>query len=89
VPKLKVGAVIHWHDIMLPMNYWKDWTHTGTQFWNESYMLHAFLLFNETYQIIWASRYMHLRHASNIAASIPSFQPDKHRITSFWLQRVK
>jgi hypothetical protein len=89
VPKLKMGAVIHWHDIMLPMNYWKDWTHTGTQFWNESYMLHAFLLFNETYQIVWASRYMHLNHASNIVASIPSFQPEKHRITSFWLQRVK
>lgn len=88
VPKLKKDAVVHWHDIMLPMNYWKEWTHEGTKFWNESYMLHAFMLFNDTYKVLWASRYMQLNHADVMKQQMPFFQPEKHRCTSFWIQRL-
>lgn len=89
VPKLKKNAIIHWHDIMVPTNYWKDWTYKGTMFWNESYMLHAFMLFNDTFKIIWASRYMQLNHSDDMKQYFRYFQPEKHRCTSFWVQRVK
>ena len=29
IPKLKVGALIHWHDIVIPSNYWKDVIDSG------------------------------------------------------------
>ena len=89
VPKLKKDAVIHWHDIMMPTNYWEDWTYQGTKFWNESYMLHAFMLFNDTFKIIWGSRYMQLNHSEAMKKQFPYFLPQEHRCTSFWVQRVK
>ncbi|OGW47559.1 MAG: hypothetical protein A2Y66_03150 [Nitrospirae bacterium RBG_13_41_22] len=89
VPKLKRGAIIHWHDIMIPKNYWEDWIYKGTMFWNESYILHAFLLFNDTFKIIWGSRYMQLNHSDEMKQHFCYFQPEKHRCTSFWVQRVK
>ena len=89
VPKLKKGAIIHWHDIIMPTNYWKDWTYKGTMFWNESYMLHSFMLFNNTFKIIWGSRYMQLNHSEAIKKQFPYFQPQKHRLTYFWVQRVR
>ena len=89
VPKLRKGAIIHWHDIMIPGNYWKDWVYKGTMFWNESYMLHAFILFNDTFKIIWGSRYMQLNYAEEMKKQFPYFNPQKHRCTSFWIERVK
>lgn len=89
VPKLKKYAVVHWHDIMLPTNYWKDWTYEGNKFWNESYLLHAFMLFNDTYKICWASRYMQINHSGTMNQIMPFFLPAEHRCTSFWIQRTK
>jgi hypothetical protein len=89
VPKLKKGAMIHWHDIMIPGNYWKDWVYKGSMFWNESYVLHAFILFNDAFRITWASRYMQLNHAEAMKKQFPYFNRQKHRCTSFWIQKVK
>lgn len=89
VPKLKKDSIIHWHDIMIPTNYWKDWTYSGVKFWNESYLLHAFLLFNNSYKIIWASRYMQINNSLLLKKQFPYFDPDKHRCTSFWIEKIK
>jgi predicted O-methyltransferase YrrM len=86
VPRLKSGALVHWHDILLPGEYWKDWVRDRRIFWSEQYLLHAFLLFNSAFEIVWASRYMHMRHADAIEGVFPYFAPD-HRITSFWVRR--
>jgi uncharacterized UPF0146 family protein len=88
LPQMKVGALIHWHDIPMPQNYWKDWMDTGTMFWNESYLLHAFLLFNDSFKIQWGSNYMKLNHYNEMAALFPYLIPE-HRLSSFWLQRSK
>jgi len=84
VPSLKDGALIHWHDILIPQNYWKNWIESGNQFWNESYMLHTFLLFNNKFKIQWASRYMHLKFRELIKEQFAYFESN-HRITSFWV----
>ena len=87
VPRLKPGALVHWHDIILPNEYWKDWVRGKRLFWSEQYLLQAFLMYNEEFEIIWASRYMHLNHADRIRKVLPFFDPDEHRITSFWIRR--
>lgn len=87
VPHTKVGCLIHWHDIVIPTNYWKDWTSHSGQFWNESYMLHAFLAFNDTFSVRWASRYMQLNHLDALKQHFP-YLKDYHRLTSFWVERV-
>lgn len=88
IPSLKVGALIHWHDIPMPQNYWKDWLETGTMFWNESYLLHAFLLFNNSFKISWASNYMKLNYYPELAKEFSYLVPD-HRLSSFWIERTQ
>lgn len=88
VPRMKVGSVIHWHDIVLPANYWKEWIEDGNMFWNESYMVHSFMLFNESFRILWASRFMSLKHITEMKTVFPYLR-DEHRLTSFWVERVK
>lgn len=87
MPRVKRGCLIHFHDILLPGEYWKDWVREHHLFWSEQYLLWAFLLFNDTFEIIWASRYMHLRDSGSIKAVFPYFEPEQHHITSFWIRR--
>lgn len=88
MPIVKVNAIIHWHDIVFPRNYWKDWSYNGNQFWNESYLLHAFMLFNESFSILWPSQFIQTHHSSELKSTFPFFK-DTHRLTSFWIQRTK
>jgi len=87
LPRLKKGCLIHFHDILLPGEYWKDWVKGMHYFWSEQYLLKAFLLFNNSFEVIWASRYMHLRDSAAIRGVFPYFEPEQHRITSFWIRR--
>ena len=88
LPMVKKQAVIHWHDIVFPRNYWRDWAHNGNQFWNESYLLHAFMLFNDSFSVLWPSQYMQTHYPSILKKIFP-FYLDTHRLTSFWIQRLK
>ncbi len=88
VPRLPVGAAVHWHDIVLPANYWREWTERNLYFWNESYFLHAFLLFNRAFSVNWGARYMALTHGQALEATLPFYRDGQH-ITSFWAERVR
>lgn len=88
LPRTKIGSLIHWHDILIPSNYWKDWILNGNMFWNESYMVHAFMLFNNSFEIIWASRFMQIQENQRIKNALP-FYLETDRITSFWIKRIK
>ncbi len=88
VPNLKRGAIVHWHDIMMPGEYYEEWVR-GHLFWNESYLLHAFMLFNNSFQIVWASRYMQLNNSALMKDIFPYFRPDREGCTSFWIEKTK
>lgn len=87
IPRLKKDCLIHFHDILLPGEYWKDWVKGNKWFWSEQYLLQAFLQFNSDFEIIWASRYQHLNNERMIKDVFPYFEQRKHRITSFWIRR--
>jgi hypothetical protein len=50
LPRLKSGVYIHIHDIFYPFEYPKIWLDSGV-YWNELYMLKAFLQYNENFKI--------------------------------------
>jgi hypothetical protein len=50
LPMLSPGVSIHFHDIRYPFQYQKDDVMNGV-FWNEAYLLRAFLMNNENYEI--------------------------------------
>lgn len=51
LPRLKKGVVIHIHDIFLPAEYPKTWLFDSNFFFNEQYLLQAFLAFNNSFEV--------------------------------------
>ncbi|MGE5340255.1 MAG: class I SAM-dependent methyltransferase [Candidatus Omnitrophota bacterium] len=89
IPRLKKDTYIHWHDILIPNNYWKEWVRDARLFWNESYMVHAFMLFNDSFRVMWAGHYMQRMYHEKLSQAFPFFDPSKHKLSSFWVQRIK
>jgi hypothetical protein len=51
LPRLREGVVVHFHDVFLPAEYPRAWI-DGLAFLNEQYLLAAFLLFNERFEVL-------------------------------------
>jgi hypothetical protein len=56
LPRLAPGVLVQIHDIFLPFNYPEEWLR-HRRFWNEQYLLHAFLIHNNAYEVLWAQKY--------------------------------
>ncbi len=52
LPNLNSGVFINIHDIFYPRNYPSKWIVDAHSFWNEQYLLEAFLSYNEKFEII-------------------------------------
>jgi hypothetical protein len=54
LPRLAPGVLVHFHDIFWPFEYPPEWIRLGRS-WNEAYLLRAFLMFNDAFDIyFWA-----------------------------------
>jgi len=89
LPRLKKGVIIHAHDIFLPAEYPKEWIRGDAIFWNEQYLLQAFLSFNDAFEVLWAGSYMHLKNPDKLEKAFSSYKRNEHRPGSFWIRRVK
>jgi hypothetical protein len=86
LPRLKKGVYIHIHDIFFPNDYPKQWILNERRFWTEQYLLHAFLLFNDSFKIAYSNSYMSYSHLSQVKKgfrSSPTFGGG-----SIWLKRI-
>lgn len=87
LPRLNPGVLVHCHDIFMPSEYPKDWVFKHHRFWNEQYVLQAFLAFNNEFEVLWAGNYMHLKHADLLRRHIPSYRQTTCYPKSFWIRR--
>jgi predicted O-methyltransferase YrrM len=87
LPRLAPGVLVHVHDIFLPYEYPRSWVEAEKRFWNEQYVLQAFLAFNGAYEVVWMSGWMSAYHPSELDGAIRSFDPGTHRPGSVWLRR--
>ena len=73
LPVLNKGVIIHFHDIYFPFEYTREYLLDLKLLWNEAYSVHNFLLFNNSFKILFFSDYMRLRLAedSSFAKSFP------------------
>jgi len=89
LPRVNKGVLVHIHDIFLPHEYPSEWVLQRYRFWNEQYVLQAFLAYNGQFEVVWASSYMNIEHADLIEDAFRSYQPGRTRPGSFWLKRAK
>ena len=70
LPVLAAGVHVHVHDVFWPFEYLRHWIEAGRA-WNEAYLLHAFLLFNDAFEIVLWNHYIAVEHRDVIAAELP------------------
>ncbi len=88
LPGLKHGVVVHVHDIFLPAEYPKDWVMNQHRFFNEQYLLQAFLAFNNSFEVLWGGSYMHLAFPDKLAEVFPSYNKNMDWPGSFWMKKT-
>lgn len=83
LPRLKKGVIIHIHDIFNNFEYPTEWLYQENRFWNESYIVRAFLQFNDLFKIIFWDNYMLNKHPESAPEKLNGFG------CSMWIEKVK
>ena len=92
LPRLKPGVLVHVHDISLPRPYPKVYFENHL-YWNEQYLLQAFLAFNNHFEVVWPGNYMMINYPDRMLSVFPEFKRMRQDYpqsepTAFWM-RVK
>lgn len=87
LPTLSKGVIVHVHDIFSPRNYPKEWVEDQVKFWNEQYLLEAFLSHNHSWKILGSLNFLHHNHYERLKAVAPYLTPEKEP-GSFYMQKI-
>jgi len=87
LPRLAPGVIIHLHDIFLPDAYPAQWIFERGQTWNEQYILQAFLMNNNDYEVMIANRYLYNENKELLDSLFKGVQPSYG--CSFWMKKLK
>jgi hypothetical protein len=90
LPRLAPGVVVHIHDISLPRSYPNVYFDQHL-YWNEQYLLQAFLAFNSRFEVIWAGNYTMLKYPDRVCAVFPEYHVMRETFpsaepSSFWIR---
>jgi predicted O-methyltransferase YrrM len=77
LPTLNKGVIVHIHDIFSPRDYLEDWIIKENRFWNEQYLLEAFLTCNKEWEIIAGVNYLKHNHFNLLKEKLPLLTIDK------------
>jgi predicted O-methyltransferase YrrM len=91
LPRLKQGVFVHVHDISLPKPYPRVYFDQSYFFWNEQYMLQAYLAHNARAEVMWPGNYMMLKRAEWMMDVFPEFKTMRDKYpssepSSFWFR---
>jgi predicted O-methyltransferase YrrM len=88
VPRLKPGVLVHFHDIFSPAEYPRGWVLEEHRFWNEQYLVEAFLSFNDRFEILYAGSYLHVSHRDKLEEFSALYRRAGRWSVSLWIRRV-
>lgn len=90
LPRLAPGVFVHIHDISLPRAYPSVY-YENQLYWNEQYLLQAFLVFNSRFEVVWPGNYMMINYPDRVCEVFPEFnvmrqQYPQSEPTAFWIR---
>jgi len=85
LPRLKSGVLIHIHDIFYPFEYPEEWLLHENRSWNELYLVRAFLMYNDKFDIEFFNSYMYHRHRDAFISAMPNVK--RNWGGSLWLRK--
>lgn len=87
--RLRPGVIVHVHDIFTPRDYPRKWIVKDQKFWNEQYLLEAFLCFNSAFRVIGALNWLQHNHHDALKSVFPIVGADPTaEPSSFWIVRI-
>ena len=93
LPRLKPGVIIHFHDIPMPWEYAEVYARDPASrfFWNESYLLQAFLAFNNCFEVLLSMGFLQTEYMDEFCAAFPKFKLAENWANSgsLWMRRSK
>jgi len=75
LPRLSQDVFVHFHDITFPYDYGRSLLDSDLFFWQESALLHAFLIGNSRYSIRVALSMVHHAASGELQAALPAYKP--------------
>jgi predicted O-methyltransferase YrrM len=89
LPRIAPGVLVHFHDILYPFEYPRDWFELGIS-WNEPYVLRAFLQYNSQFRIVFWNDFVMTFHHEILRKLMPlcTIRPAFGVGGSLWLERV-
>ncbi|WP_431236996.1 class I SAM-dependent methyltransferase [Mycolicibacterium aichiense] len=87
LPQINDGVIVHIHDIFSPKNYPAPWVVDQVKFWNEQYLLEAFLTSNSDWKVIGALNFLKHHHYDDLKATCLFLSEDREP-GSFYIQRT-
>lgn len=88
LPILNKGVIVHIHDIFTPKDYLENWIKGEVKFWNEQYLLEAFLTHNDSWEIMGALNYLSKNYYEVLKKQCYHLTP-VHVPGSFYMRKVK
>jgi hypothetical protein len=83
LPVLNKGVLVHSHDIFTPNDYPFEWLSKHILFWNEQYLLEAFLTCNGAFRVMAGVNHLHKDHFILVREKLHITQKES-RPSSFW-----
>ena len=84
LPRLAPGVLVHFHDVYYPFEYPREVLYAGMA-WNEAYLLHAFLQFNQAFRVRLFTTYLETVHSARVFEAMPLCR--RNPGGALWLQR--
>ncbi|MBN1567768.1 MAG: class I SAM-dependent methyltransferase [Acidobacteria bacterium] len=88
LPILKKGVIVHTHDNYSPRNYPEQSLVKNCVFWNEQFLIEAFLSHNSCWEILGALNYLHHNHYDKLKSIAPFLTPGREPC-SLYIRRIK
>ena len=91
LPRLAPGVLVHIHDISLPKPYPRVYFEKNRLYWNEQYLLQAFLTYNSRFEVVWSGNYLMTKYPDQVCAVFPEYLVMREAYpmsepTSFWMR---
>lgn len=71
LPRLASGVIVHFHDVFEGFEYLDPWIYEQNRSWNELYLLRAFLMYNNSFEVIYFNHAFSCRNAHLINDRCP------------------
>jgi predicted O-methyltransferase YrrM len=87
LPVLNSDVYIHFHDIHYPFELPEHWVFRKKWFWNENYLIRAFLTGNPHYEIVNFNTYLHHEFPEWFRENMPSCLTGSEDVGSIWIHK--